>query len=59
MVATFEGLTPIDVVILRDSVKKILNYIRWIWGLYEENEMRKAEHEAALEKMQEEEEPRS
>jgi hypothetical protein len=59
MVATFEGLTPIDVVILRDSVKKILNYIRWIWGLYEENEMRKAEHEAALEKLQEEEEPRS
>ena len=30
LVATFEGLAPLDVNVIHDNAAKMLNYIRWI-----------------------------
>jgi len=51
LVASFEGLAPLDLNTLHQSATKILNFIQWIWTAYEEkvqdDENRKW-HEAQL-----------
>jgi hypothetical protein len=46
LVATFEGLSPLDVNAIRDNALKMLNYIRWIWSLYEEHQQQEESRRA-------------
>ncbi len=36
LVATFEGLAPLDLNAIHNNSQKMLNYITWIWSSYEE-----------------------
>lgn len=49
LVATFEGLAPLDVNVIHDNAAKMLNYIRWIWSSYEDYELEEEEGRLQME----------
>jgi hypothetical protein len=49
LVATFEGLAPLDVTAIHDNAAKVLNYIRWIWSSYEDYELEEEEGRLQME----------